>query len=72
VTAPGEREQFRWYPGAAAGGPRIGTLGIGRVAALTGPRQATLYPAAAMVAVLGLLLLRSGLWRRTAAPFARA
>ena len=51
-----------------AGGAPIGALGLGYLAALTGPRQAAIYPAAAMGAVLGFLFLRSTLWRHAASP----
>lgn len=50
------------------GGSPVGALGMGYLTALTGPRAAALYPAAAMFVVLGVLLLRSGLWRHSAEP----
>jgi MFS family permease len=49
-----------------AGGAPVGALAMGYLAALTGPRLAAVYPAAAMAVVLGLLILRSGFWRHTA------
>jgi MFS family permease len=51
-----------------AGGAPIGALGLGYLAAHAGPRQAAIYPAAAMSVVLGFLFLRSALWRHTTAP----
>jgi MFS family permease len=50
-----------------AGGAPVGALAMGYVTALTGPRQAAIYPAAVMVVVLGFLFLRSALWRHRAA-----
>jgi len=50
------------------GGAPIGALAMGYVTALTGPRPAAIYPAAAMIVVLVFLFLRSALWRHTAAP----
>jgi MFS family permease len=49
-----------------AGGAPVGALGMGYLAALSGPRQAAIYPAAAMAVVLGFLFLRSALWRHAA------
>jgi MFS family permease len=46
-----------------AGGSPVGALAMGYVTAITGPRQAAIYPAAAMVVVLAFLFLRSALWR---------
>jgi len=51
-----------------AGGAPVGALGMGYLTALTGPRPAAVYPAAAMIVVLGFLFLRSGLWRHAAEP----
>lgn len=48
------------------GGAPIGALGMGYLAAHVGPRVAVIYPAAAMLVVLALLYLRSGLWRHVA------
>ena len=48
-----------------AGGSPVGALGMGYVTAITGPRQAAIYPAAAMLVVLAFLVLRSALWRHT-------
>jgi MFS family permease len=53
-----------------AGGAPVGALGMGYLAALTGPRSAAIYPAVAMMVVLGFLFLRSGLWRHAAGPSA--
>jgi MFS family permease len=50
-----------------AGGAPVGALGMGYVTAVTGPRQAAVYPAALMLVVLAFLFLRSALWRHTAA-----
>jgi MFS family permease len=50
-----------------AGGTPFGALGMGYLTAITGPRPAAVYPAAAMIAVLAFLFLRSSLWRHTAA-----
>jgi MFS family permease len=49
-----------------AGGTPVGALGMGYLTAITGPRQAAIYPAAAMVVVLAFLFLRSALWRHAA------
>ncbi|MGH7400725.1 MAG: MFS transporter, partial [Candidatus Rokuibacteriota bacterium] len=49
------------------GGAPVGALLIGYLAALTGPRDAVVYPAACMVLVLLGLLLRSRLWQQGAA-----
>jgi MFS family permease len=46
------------------GGAPVGALLIGYLAALTGPHQAALYPAASMLFVLAALLLRSRLWQQ--------
>lgn len=46
------------------GGAPVGAVAIGFIARLTGARPAAVYPALAMVLVLGFLLLRSGLWRQ--------
>jgi MFS family permease len=51
-----------------AGGTPVGALGMGYLTAITGPRQAAIYPAAAMVVVLAFLFLRSALWRHTSTP----
>jgi MFS family permease len=50
-----------------AGGTPFGALGMGYLTAITGPRPAAVYPAAAMIAVLAFLFLRSSLWRHRAA-----
>jgi len=50
------------------GGAPLGALGMGYLTALTGPRPAAIYPAAAMIVVLAFLFLHSALWRHTAAP----
>lgn len=52
--------------GFTGGGP-VGALAMGYLAAGAGPRAAMVYPAAAMLVVLALLLSRSGLWRQAAA-----
>jgi len=52
-----------------AGGTPVGALGMGYLTAITGPRPAAVYPAAAMIAVLAFLFLRSSLWRHTAASY---
>jgi hypothetical protein len=49
------------------GGAPVGSLLIGYLAAFTGPRQATVYPAAGMLLVLAGLFARSRLWRHLAA-----
>jgi len=49
------------------GGAPVGALLIGYLAALTGPRQAAVYPAACMLVVLAALLTRSRLWRHASA-----
>jgi MFS family permease len=49
------------------GGAPIGALLIGYLAALTGPRAATVYPAACMLLILALLVSRSRLWQQGAA-----
>jgi MFS family permease len=49
-----------------AGGTPLGALGMGYLTAITGPRQAAIYPAAAMAVVLAFLFLRSALWRHAA------
>jgi MFS family permease len=49
-----------------AGGTPFGALGMGYLTAITGPRPAAVYPAAAMIAVLAFLFLRSTLWRHAA------
>jgi len=49
-----------------AGGTPFGALGMGYLTAITGPRLAAVYPAAAMIAVLAVLFLRSSLWRHEA------
>ncbi|HSE05047.1 MAG TPA: MFS transporter [Methylomirabilota bacterium] len=46
------------------GGAPVGALLIGYLAALTGPRGASIYPAACMLLVLAGLLLRSRLWQQ--------
>jgi MFS family permease len=51
-----------------AGGAPVGALAMGYVTALTGPRHAAIYPAAAMLVVLAFLVRRSALWRHTAVP----
>ena len=51
-----------------AGGAPVGALAMGYVTALTGPRHAAIYPAAAMLVVLAFLVRRSALWRHTAGP----
>ena len=50
-----------------AGGAPFGALGMGYLTAITGPRQAAVYPAAAMAVVLAFFFLRSALWRHAAA-----
>jgi len=50
------------------GGSPIGALGMGYLVANVGPRAALVYPAAAMIVVLAILFLRSGLWGHTARP----
>jgi MFS family permease len=55
-----------------AGGSPVGALAIGYIVAVTGPRLAAVYPAAAMVGVLAFLLLRSTLWRQEAASVGAA
>jgi MFS family permease len=51
-----------------AGGTPFGALGMGYLTAIAGPRQAAIYPAAAMAVVLAFLFLRSALWRHTSTP----
>jgi MFS family permease len=50
------------------GGSPIGAVSMGYLVARVGPRAALVYPAAAMVVVLAVLFLRSGLWGHTARP----
>jgi MFS family permease len=54
------------------GGSPVGAVGMGYLAANAGPRAAVVYPAAAMLLVLALLFLRSGLWSHAARPSSRA
>ena len=48
------------------GGSPIGAVGMGYLVAHVGPRVALVYPAGAMIVVLAILFLRSGLWGHTA------
>jgi MFS family permease len=50
------------------GGTPMGAVAMGYLAAHVGPRAAAVYPAAATVAVLAALLLRSGLWGHASRP----
>jgi len=56
------------YQLSFTGGAPLGALGMGYLTALTGPRPAAIYPAAAMIVVLAFLFPHSALWRHTAAP----
>ncbi len=49
------------------GGAPIGALLIGYLTAFTGPRTASVYPAACMLLILGVLWSRSRLWQQGAA-----
>jgi MFS family permease len=49
------------------GGAPIGSLLIGYLTALTGPRAAVVYPAACMLLILAVLASRSRLWQQRAA-----
>lgn len=49
------------------GGAPAGALLIGYLVAFTGPRVATVYPAACMLLILGALASRSRLWQQAAA-----
>jgi predicted MFS family arabinose efflux permease len=49
------------------GGAPIGALLIGYLTAFTGPRAATVYPAACMLLILAWLWSRSRLWQQRAA-----
>ena len=54
------------YQLAITGGAPVGAVVMGYLSGLAGPRLAVLWPAAAMLLVLGFLLARTRLWRQEA------
>ena len=54
------------YQLAITGGAPLGAVVMGYLSGLAGPRRAVLWPAAAMLLVVGFLLARTRLWRQEA------
>lgn len=54
------------YQLAITGGAPVGAVAMGYLSGAVGPRSAVLWPAGAMLLVLGFLLARSHLWRQQA------
>ena len=54
------------YQLAITGGAPVGAVAMGYLSGAVGPRSAVLWPAGAMLLVLGFLLARSHLWRQPA------